>query len=105
MASKDVYYFSHDANALSDPKILGMRCDYGLEGYGLYWAILEMLRNESTYKLPLNKNTYRAIKMQTGTTIDVEKYLQDCINEYTDSESENGLFNTCLLYTSPSPRD
>lgn len=94
MASKDVYYFSHDANALSDPKILGMRCDYGLEGYGLYWAILEMLRNESTYKLPLNKNTYRAIKMQTGTTIDVEKYLQDCINEYTDSESENGLFNT-----------
>lgn len=32
--------------------------------------------------------------MQTGTTIDVEKYLQDCINEYTDSESENGLFNT-----------
>lgn len=28
---KDVYYFSHDANALSDPKILGMRCDYGLE--------------------------------------------------------------------------
>ncbi len=25
---KDVYYFSHDANALSDPKILAMRCDY-----------------------------------------------------------------------------
>ena len=94
MASKDVYYFSHDANAKKKKKILGMRCDYGLEGYGLYWAILEMLRNESTYKLPLNKNTYRAIKMQTGTTIDVEKYLQDCINEYTDSESENGLFNT-----------
>ena len=23
-----VYYFSHDANALSDPKILAMRCDY-----------------------------------------------------------------------------
>lgn len=53
-----------------------------------------MLRNEAKYKLPLNRTTYRAIKMQTGTTIDVEKYLQDCINEYTDSESENGLFNT-----------
>lgn len=52
-----------------------------------------MLRNESTYKLPLNKNTYRAIKMQTGTTIDVEKYLNDCINEYRDDESGNGLFN------------
>ena len=63
-------------------------------GYGLYWAILEMLRNESTYKLPLNKNTYRAIKMQTGTSIDVEKYLNDCINEYRDEESRSGLFNT-----------
>ncbi len=63
-------------------------------GYGLYWAILEMLRNESTYKLPLNKNTYRAIKMQTGTSIDIEKYLNDCINEYRDEESRSGLFNT-----------
>lgn len=53
-----------------------------------------MLRNESEYKLPLNKNTYRAIKMQTGTTINVEKYLNDCINEYRDDESRNGLFNT-----------
>lgn len=63
-------------------------------GYGLYWAILEMLRNESTYKLPLDKNTYRAIKMQTGTSLDIEKYINDCINEYRDSESGNGLFNS-----------
>lgn len=63
-------------------------------GYGLYWAIIEMLRNESSYKLPLNKNTYRAIKMQTGTTFDVEKYLKDCINEYIDDESGNSLFNS-----------
>ena len=52
-----------------------------------------MLRNESTYKLPLNKNTYRAIKMQTGTTIDIEQYIYDCVNEYKDSETGNGLFN------------
>lgn len=65
-----------------------------LKAIGLYWAIIEMLRNEATYKLPLHKNTYRAIKMQTGTTIDVEKYLNDCINEYTDTESGNGLFNS-----------
>ena len=32
-ATKDTYYFSHDANALSDPKILAMRCDYGFESY------------------------------------------------------------------------
>lgn len=65
-----------------------------LNGYGLYFAILEMLRNESTYKLPLNKNTYRAIKMQTGTNLDVEKFINACIEEYRDDESGNGLFNS-----------
>lgn len=62
-------------------------------GYGLYWAIIEMLRNESTYKLSLDKNTYRAIKMQTGTTINVQDFIQDCIYEYKNGESGNGLFN------------
>ena len=71
-----------------------MRADYGLEGYGLYWVIIEMMRNEEDYQLFLNKNTYRAIKMQTGTTIDVEKFINDCIYEYKDGETGNGLFNT-----------
>ena len=53
-----------------------------------------MLRNTETYKLPLEKNTYRAIKMQTGTTIDIEKYINDCIKEYKENENGNGLFNT-----------
>jgi len=60
----------------------------------LFWAIIEMLRNEATYKLPLDKTTLRAIKMHTATTIDVEQYLKDCISEYTDGESGNGLFNS-----------
>ena len=64
-----------------------------LKVIGLYWAIIEMLRNESNYKLPLSKNTFRAIKMQTGTTIDVEQFINDCINEYK-GESGNGLFNS-----------
>lgn len=96
--SKDTYYFSHDSNALSDPKILSMRCDYDLEGYGLYWAIIEMLRNESTYRLSLDKTTYRAIQMQTHTKINVEEYIDNCINEYKESSQGNGLFNTDGTY-------
>lgn len=96
--SKDTYYFSHDSNALSDPKILSMRCDYELEGYGLYWAIIEMLRNESTYRLSLDKTTYRAIQMQTHTKINVEKFIDDCINDYKESSQGNGLFNTDGTY-------
>jgi len=39
--SKDAYYFSHDANAQDDEKILDLRADYGWEGYGLFWAVIE----------------------------------------------------------------
>ena len=42
MANKDAYYFSHDSNALTDPKILSMRCDYGLERI---WFVLGNFRN------------------------------------------------------------
>lgn len=80
--AKETYYFSHDSNAITDTKILNMRADYGLEGYGLFWAIIEMMRNEENYKLTLDKNTYRAIQTLTNTKIDVEEYIQNCINDY-----------------------
>ena len=42
---KDLY-FSHDRNALNDNKISLMRGSYGMEGYGVYWAIIEALSRE-----------------------------------------------------------
>ena len=90
--AKETYYFSHDSNAITDTKILNMRADYGLEGYGLYWAIIEMLRNEESYKLNLNKNTYRAIKILTNTNIDIEKYIDDCIKDYGLFKREDDKF-------------
>lgn len=90
--AKETYYFSHDSNALTDTKILNMRADYGLEGYGLYWVIIEMMRNEENYKLELNKNTYRAIKTLTNTTIDIEKFINDCIEDYKLFEQKDKKF-------------
>lgn len=96
--AKETYYFSHDSNALTDTKILNMRADYGLEGYGLYWVIIEMMRNEEDYKLKLNKNTYRAIKTLTNTTIDIEKFIKDCLDDYElfEQEDENFYSNSLL---------
>lgn len=95
---KETYYFSHDSNALTDTKILNMRSDYGMEGYGLYWAIIEMMRNEETYKLELNKNTYRAIKTLTNTQIDIQKFIEDCIGDYQlFKEEEDKFYSESLL--------
>ena len=50
---KDAYYFSHDSNARNDPKIVRLRKDKGWEAYGLFWAIIEKLREEKDYQLPV----------------------------------------------------
>jgi hypothetical protein len=48
---KEAYYFPHDANARTDAKILELRAELGWEGYGLWWALVEQLREASEYKL------------------------------------------------------
>lgn len=49
--AKDTYYFQHDYNARNDEKILELRVKFGLEGYGLYWMILESMAETDDGKL------------------------------------------------------
>lgn len=46
---KKTNYFSHDSNARNDEKILTVRMRMGAEGYGVYFMLLERLREESDY--------------------------------------------------------
>ena len=50
---KDAYYFSHDANAKDDPKCVVLIDELGMEGYGIYWMLVETLRSEADFKCPL----------------------------------------------------
>ena len=52
---KDAYFFSHDCNARNDPKILALRSVYGAEGYGVYFMLVEILREQPEYKLSVTK--------------------------------------------------
>lgn len=49
---KKIPYFSHDYNASNDPKILFLRADYGIKGYGIYWYLVEALA-QANGKLPM----------------------------------------------------
>ncbi|GAX05416.1 hypothetical protein IWT25_00720 [Secundilactobacillus pentosiphilus] len=42
-------YFSHDSNARNSEKLINVRMKYGAEGYGIYFMILERLREEHDY--------------------------------------------------------
>ena len=50
------YYFQHDCNARQDEKILALRMKHGWEGYGLYWALIEKLRESDNYSCVCDYN-------------------------------------------------
>ena len=50
MATKDnTNYFPHDSNARNSDKLIRLRMRHGAEGYGVYFMILERLRDEPNY--------------------------------------------------------
>ena len=48
-------YFPHDSNARSDRKILKLRRIHGWAGYGIYFALIEILREQPDFKYPLSQ--------------------------------------------------
>ena len=54
--SKETFYFSHDYNARTDPKIKKLMAKHGANGYGLFWCIIEDLYNNENY-LPAQFDT------------------------------------------------
>lgn len=73
---KEAYYFSHDANAKDDPKILQLRMEMGWEGYGLFWALIELLRNESDHRM---RTHYKSIAFALQTQ---EDSIRRIINDF-----------------------
>lgn len=46
-------YFSHDSNAKDDPKCIMLIEQLGPEGYGIYWILIELLREQPEFKCHL----------------------------------------------------
>jgi len=85
---KNSYYFSHDTNASRDEKILAMRVDYGWEGYGLFWAIIEAMAEATNYKLRFANGEPDNIDV-AGLALNfrvsrkkLEKFVENCIKKY-----------------------
>ena len=94
--SKEAYYFSHDSNARHDPKILGLRAEYGISGYGIYWVVVEMLREANDYKLPTKAYIWNAIAMQVQCNDfakeNAKSFVEYCINECDLFETDGEYF-------------
>jgi hypothetical protein len=84
---KDAYYFSHDSNASQDEKILNLRADHGWEGYGIYWAIIERLRDSSDHKY--KNDSIKGLSVSLGIKRPV---LEEIVNNYDLFDSDEDCF-------------
>lgn len=66
--SKKTFFFPHDANARNDEKLLAVRMKHGMEGYGVYFALIEKLLESTDYILLKDYNTI-AFELRVGAEI------------------------------------
>lgn len=78
---KDAFYFSHDSNARHDMRIQALLSVHGLKGYGMYWVLIELMRESKNYKLPKNeKITYMALGRELYCSPEEAKeFIDECI--------------------------
>lgn len=62
--SKKTFYFSHDFEPTSDPKIQALISEFGGIGYGIWWRLIEMLHSDDDHKLPKKQFIYTALAGQ-----------------------------------------
>lgn len=75
MPKKEAYYFSHDSNARNDPKLMRLRVRLKMEGYGVYWCLVELLRDQTDFRLPLDFESIAfGLNIEAGI---VEKVVND----------------------------
>lgn len=91
--AKEAYYFSHDCNAQSDPKIMLLIDKYGMEGYGTYWALIEKLREDAEYKLPISilPSLSKRLKIKTDK-------LNCIVNDFLLFKHDENFFWSESLY-------
>ena len=80
------YYFSHDSRAQDDEKIIALRMEHGWAGYGLYWAIVERLRDAEDYTLKAN---FKALGFALMAD---EETVRSVVEDYGLFSVEDGRF-------------
>jgi hypothetical protein len=70
------FYFTHDYNAANDTKILFLRQQLGMEGYGIFWFIVEQLAQSGGF-LPIKITPVLSMQMQV-----TEAKVRSVISDY-----------------------
>jgi len=91
--AKEAYYFSHDSNARNDDKIIAMRMRHGMEGYGIYWTIIERLRECDNYT---SVKDYNVISYEIRVSADKVKSIVEDYGLFTFTDDGKRFYSESL---------
>ena len=95
MARKDVNsYFSHDSNARNDDKLIRLRMKHGAAGYGVYFMILERLREETDYA---SVKDYNIIAFDFRVDASLVKSVVEDFGLFVFTEDGKGFYSESFL--------
>ena len=96
---KEAFYFPHFSNARHDRKIRRLRKELGIEGYGIYFMLLETLRDQHDMMYPLVDCDLLAEEFGTS---DAKVKTVICNYELFDFDDDNKFFSPkMLVYLEP----
>jgi hypothetical protein len=94
--AKQTFYFSHDYNARNDEKILELRSEFGAEGYGIFWMLVEtMAENDNS---GIKASLLGGLSLGFGVAKDVlNSVIGKCLELKLFHEEDGYYFSNRLL--------
>lgn len=89
-----ISYFSHDSNARNSEKLLNVRMKYGAAGYGIYFMIIERLREEVEY---MSVTDYNVIAFDLRVDSSVIKAIVEDFGLFDFTEDGEFFYSESLM--------
>lgn len=93
MAGKQAHYFSHDSNARNDEKLINVRMQHGAAGYGVYFMLIERLRDEANYT---SVKDYNALAFDLRADAGLVKSVVEDFGLFTFTENGKCFYSESL---------
>ena len=87
-------YFSHDSNARNDEKMLAVRMRLGAEGYGIYFMIIERMRDEADYT---SIKDYNSLAFDFRVASDKVKSVVEDFDLFTTTEDGKRFYSESFI--------
>lgn len=86
--AKETFYFPHDFEPMSDPKMQALVGEHGADGYAIFWRVVEMLHSDDDHRLECKLYVYAGIAQQFKLDIETVRIVL------------NYAITVCELFTS-----